>query len=374
MKAFFCCCLLVSCLISSLTAQSITFPIDFDTLKIEKYDHHKPSPSSVLLRMPYGSYKILHPAAAKVLEGKTILAINLIYTDYPEDDDFSLLNQQRLAALFLVAPELFQSPYIQWQLVAQTAATSSDAYHFYHGFEIIYRPAYTPRDEKKYLTDIINGYTPLSDSTLLKIMQRNDWKNMTVVGDFTGSMSPYIAQLLLWYNLTVERNKQEVNGFVFFNDGDATPNSEKQVGKTGGIYHTKEKKLDSVLTTAVTTIQHGGGGDAPENDVEALLFAQAEYGNSEHFILVADNLADMRDIELADSLKMPVRVILCGATQAVNTQYIDLAYRTKGSIHTIEEDISDLLQDIKEGEVLEINGQKFRLVNGKFERVRVKRT
>lgn len=74
----------------------------------------------------------------------------------------------------------------------------------------------------------------------------------------------------------------------------------------------------------------------------------------------------MRDFELIKNLKKPVKVILCGMPKKINTEYIDLAYQTKGSIHTIEEDIKDILLEIKEGEIIEINHQKFKLKDGEF--------
>lgn len=196
---------------------------------------------------------------------------------------------------------------------------------------------------------------------------------MTIVGDFTGSMSPYIGQLLLWYNLTFNKSKEEIDAFVFFNDGNQLSTEDKKIGATGGIYFTEEKSIDSVLETAVTTIKNGYGGGGPENDIEALLFAQKKFKESKNFVLVADNLSNMRDIELLKKLKHPVRVIICGASMVVNTQYIDLAYQTKGSIHTIEEDIVGLLHELKEGEIIEISGRKFKLEDGRFTLLNVKR-
>jgi len=264
--------LLCCCFATNIHAQSISFPIDFDTIYVPKYNYKKPVDNSVQLRMPYASHNIINSSLAKKLRGKTVLEIKLIFTDYPKGDDFTTLNKQRLAALFLVAPELFDNPFIQWKLVYQTEATKSDAYHYYHGFEIVYRPdasEATAKFEMDYLINVIRGYTPISDSSLLKIMKRNNWKDMTIVGDFTGSMSPYIGQLLLWYNLTINKSKDEVDAFLFFNDGNYLSTAEKKIGKTGGIYYTEEKSIDSVLETAVTTIKNGFGGDGPENDMSA---------------------------------------------------------------------------------------------------------
>ena len=100
-------------------------------------------------------------------------------------------------------------------------------------------------------------------------MNRNKWQDVAIVNDFTGSMSPYIAEVLVWHALNLETKISRISGYTFFNDGNATPDYKKVVGKTGGIYNTSSQNLDSVLNTAVRTIENGGGGDVEENNVEA---------------------------------------------------------------------------------------------------------
>src|SRR5690606_25496232 len=84
-------------------------------------------------------------------------------------------------------------------------------------------------------TGVIPAPRPLEDSTVVNIMNRHpSWKEMMVVTDVTGSMSPYLIQLVLWHNLN--RNAHKVKRYVFFNDGDQLPDRKKKVGMTGGIY------------------------------------------------------------------------------------------------------------------------------------------
>lgn len=298
MKTLLFFCLVFTLITTTITGQSIKFTMEFDTVSMPKYDYKKmASSNNVQLRMPYASHKFLKPSEVKKLSGATVYEIKLILTDYPKGDDFTTLTQQRLAALFLLDPTLFNNPLTKWTLVYQTACTKEDVYHYFHGFEVVYRPLFTGVDidyQKTFLRNMMLGETALTDSTILKVMERNDWKNMAIVGDFTGSMTPYIGQLLLWYNLVVGREKSDVNGFVFFNDGNMTPDFEKKIGKTGGIYSTAKANIDSVLQTAVTTIGNGYGGDAPENDIEALLMTQNKlFKESEHYILIADNYSKM---------------------------------------------------------------------------------
>ncbi len=353
----------------SLQAQvSIDFKISTDTLEVGKYKPEKLIDGKrIFLQASYGGYKIYNPKTIKKIKGKYVEKVQLIYTDYPKDADMSLLNKKRLISLYLLMPELFDAKDIKWEFVKQTDATSSTVFNYFHGFAIEYRnkPMWEyAADKKEYFEDVIAGKKELTDSTILKVFERNsDWDNMLIVSDFTGSMSPYIAELLLWLHLNVDKKKDQ--RFVFFNDGDNTPNDKKVIGKTGGFYYTKYNNLDSVLITAVRTIDAGSGGDAPENDVEALLFGMKKFPKHKTVILIADNGAKMRDFELISKLKRPVKVIVCGGDGSVNLQYMNLAYSTGGSIHTIEEDILNLI-DLKEGETIEVGDTKFMIKNGEF--------
>jgi hypothetical protein len=64
------------------------------------------------------------------------------------------------------------------------------------------------------------AYSSTIDSTVIKILDRKkeQWKNMLVLGDLTGSMAPYSAQLFAWYKMNMLT--RPVKHFVFFNDGD----------------------------------------------------------------------------------------------------------------------------------------------------------
>ena len=67
----------------------------------------------------------------------------------------------------------------------------------------------------------------------------------------------------------------------------------------------------------------------------------------------------------------PVRVILCGTQFGINKQYLDLARATNGPVHTMEEDIENLMR-LKEGEKITMQKQTFIIKNGRF--VKTKKT
>ncbi len=216
----------------------------------------------------------------------------------------------------------------------------------------------------------LRGYNPKdckglkSDSLVMKVMDRNkDWKKMLVVEDVTGSMMPYIADLLLWNAL--KGNLQNTSHFVFFNDGDSKDTDDKVIGSTGGLYHAKPKNIDVLEETMISAIAAGDGDDTPENDIEAVLAGIKACPECEEVILISDNNATPRDLELVTQITKPVHVILCGVRYAPNPAHLYIAWKTKGSLHTIKEDITKLAA-MEEGETITIMGRTYKILDGKF--------
>jgi hypothetical protein len=112
----------------------------------------------------------------------------------------------------------------------------------------------------------------------------------------------------------------------------------------------------------------GSGGDIPENNIEALLKTSELCPDCSNVIMIADNWANIKDIELMSKLSVPVKVIVCGAVFGVNVQYLELARATGGSVHTMEEDLTNLIK-MNEGETIKIGAYSFIIKNGKFERL-----
>ena len=116
-------------------------------------------------------------------------------------------------------------------------------------------------------------------------------------------------------------------------------------------------------------MKNGGGGDAPENDLEAILEGMNKFKVYDEIILIADNYANIKDIKLLSKIKKPIRIILCGVDgEGVNVDYLNLAYATKGSIHTIEDDITNVTETL-EGKTIEIDGATYKLIKGKFVKI-----
>jgi hypothetical protein len=196
---------------------------------------------------------------------------------------------------------------------------------------------------------------------------KGSWQNKIIVTDITGSMSPYYQQVLIWHALNLIKGGQ--TKYIFFNDGDNRPDGP--IGASGGLHHCQGqiKDLNTIITTMQKGIRAGGGGQAPENDIEALLGAIAQRKNGEELILIADGLCKVRDIRLLGKLKIPVRIIICGGgyskKRAINPQYLRIARKTKGSVHTMEEDITNL-GDLVNGGTVELNGKTYEFQDGEF--------
>lgn len=216
----------------------------------------------------------------------------------------------------------------------------------------------------------LRGYNPQdckglkTDSLVMKVLERNkNWKKMLVVEDVTGSMMPFIADLLLWNAL--KSNLQNTNHFVFFNDGDGKSTEEKVIGSTGGLYHAKPKNVEVLEETMISAIAGGDGDDTPENDIEAVLAGIKSCPECEEVVLISDNDATPRDLELVAQITKPVHVILCGVRYAPNPAHLYIAWKTKGSLHTIREDITKLAE-MEEGQSISVMGKTFKIMNGKF--------
>ena len=192
---------------------------------------------------------------------------------------------------------------------------------------------------------------------------RDLWKNQIIVTDVTCSMDYYLDQVLLWHAMKLMIDQD--NEYIFFNDGDGKQLNEKIMGKTGGLHHTDHIEFDSILTTAFYAKSFGCSGDGPENDFEAILAAQDLNRSGKEIILIADNLSAVRDYEMLKLINVPVRIIVCGVTDHVNEQYLDLAYHTKGSVHSLEDDLF-LMTPLAEGKSIKFYGKEYVFSRGKF--------
>jgi hypothetical protein len=203
------------------------------------------------------------------------------------------------------------------------------------------------RQSMNMIRGIINGDYPLpsQDSVVLKVFARRpEWRGLMVVTDWTGSMYQYGAQVLKWHKENIE--KGTIKYLVLFNDGDdfeknySSFGQTKKMGETGGVYFCEPTDLEEVIKMMEMVMLKGDGGEIPENDIEAILKGIERYkGNYSSIVLIADNASEVRDINLLYKVKQPVHVIICGDASNVHPDYVAIAWKTGGSIMTINYEV-----------------------------------
>ena len=366
------------------------------------------------LEMGYAKWNFLKAEKANEIRLEDVVAIDLVYTKYPKslkewEIQHDVLLEKRLHALAKIDSRLLDDTSILWRYVLQTDCESrGQAKELFHGFVVWMVPQETEKPlaaessikelslpphssknppsmsrqgrihllkENPTMRSVLDWATQervLKDSIVFSVLDRNpQWNNMLLVMDWTGSMYKYGASVLLWNRLNYERNA--VKHYVLFNDGGSMSDNKKIIGRTGGILSMNPDSFEQVLFTMQEMEEAGTGGDVIENDIEAILYGLDSLSTINELILIADNNSNMRDMALLDKLEgyqQPVRVILCGigdpsSLPYPNPQYLQLAYRTGGSLHTLEEDILSL-KKLLEGEEIQIGWQTYRLEKGEF--------
>lgn len=198
-----------------------------------------------------------------------------------------------------------------------------------------------------------------TDSTVFNVLDRNNqWQNAAIVMDWTGSVYGFGAEAMLWH--AMHEDSSGIEYCTLFNDGNRTKNRKKIIGYTGGVYFQDAKPVSRVVKQFKRVQNKGKGGDSPENDVEALITSIQEFPKAESFILIADNYSCMRDFVLTRHVKKPIHIILVGKNEYINPQYLNLAWRTGGSIHTKDMDLTNINELVRTNSLV-INGIKYTL-------------
>ena len=218
-----------------------------------------------------------------------------------------------------------------------------------------------------------SDYEVADQKLLREVTERNkELDSVLLVVDLTASMGPYIAQVLEMMSSMVEKNDKRVLSIVLFNDGDGRPDRGKKIGRTGGIIILQGDITLEVLGDAVLrSMKRGSGGDVMENNIEAILQGLEACKGCNKVMMVADNFATPRDRSLLEKVDRPVNWVLCGAYAGINTNYLDIVRENRGVLHTGRSDVSTLHQ-LKEGEVIVIDGYSYQLKDGSFRMVAVR--
>jgi hypothetical protein len=332
----------------------------------------------IVLNMNYGDNFLISEVDKQLLKKADVQMIDLVFSDFPKGEDLKQLNLSRIKVIENLRKSLVTDVNVRWRIIRQVdCKNEGEAKTLFHGIVIHYKREQTEEDrlrelnslssilpEESTIKDIRKVRKSLPDSTIFKVLERKkEWKNIAIVADLTGSMSPYASQLVLWFKLKM--NDKRIQDMVFFNDGDLTPDALKVLGSTGGIYYGKATNYAQIRELAIETMTNGGGGDGPENNIEALLYAIKKAPDATEFVMVADNTANVKDIALLSKVDKPVHIILCGNFYGINPQYLTIALKTGGSVHTMEKDLENLILK-NEGEKFEFSGEYFQIIKGEI--------
>ena len=111
-------------------------------------------------------------------------------------------------------------------------------------------------------------------------------------------------------------------------------------------------------------MEKGSGGERPENDVEAILFAEQTDTMCDVILLVADNYSEVRDLELVRKIKKRVNVLMCVGFGAVRADYLLLAKETGGYLIFNGERIE--LSALQNRDVLSVGNYQYDYLGGVF--------
>jgi len=205
--------------------------------------------------------------------------------------------------------------------------------------------------------------------TSYQALDRNieKWKNIVIVCDMTTNMFPYTTQVFDWI---IENNENTtIKGIVFFTDCDSLGKQAKgrMPAKMFMVKTKDELVLWDTMFAAINNTENNK--DRPENNIEALMFAQKNFPEADEIVMIADNSSSVKDMKQLSKVKKKTHIILCGETYEKNlafqSDYIQIAKKTKGSIHTLEDDIENVSK-IKDMSVVRVGNIYFRFQKGKF--------
>ncbi len=107
-----------------------------------------------------------------------------------------------------------------------------------------------------------------------------------------------------------------------------------------GIYQVTKNDVEGFCNTIDKIVNFSCSGNRLENVVEALIIGAEDKSPEDELLFIADNYSDVSDLDKLSELNTPVRVLLTASSHGINEQYLEIAYKTGGSVHTKDVDIS----------------------------------
>ena len=247
-----------------------------------------------------------------------------------------------------------------------------------HNFYLQHR--YAKRDFEKIKTNVVKialgdqkavsdneNYYSQNNQEIKAMLYRNkdQWKQKRIVANIDCSMYQYIDELMVW-NYSDEA-EQENNTYWLFNGFQYNSKPSDMGNDRRGIFYVPNNDVEGFCNTVDKIVNFSCGGNRLENVVEALIIGAKDKSEEEELLFIADNFSDVSDLHKLDDLSVPVRVLLTDSDYGINEHYLEIAYRTGGSVHTLFEDIpSEKLKALKDGQQLQVGKYSYQFFKGKF--------
>ncbi len=197
---------------------------------------------------------------------------------------------------------------------------------------------------------------------------KDQWKAKRIVANIDCSMYQYIDELMVWNYTGTEEQKN--NTYWLFNGFQNNSKLSDSGHDRRGIFYVANNDIEGFCKTVDKIVNFSCGGNRLENVVEALILGAKDKSPDEELLFIADNYSDVSDLDKLEGLTVPVRVLLTASEYGVNEQYLEIAYRTGGSIHTTNQDFSsDRLKSLKDGEKFQVGKYAYQFFKGKFLKV-----
>jgi hypothetical protein len=147
-----------------LNAQTIVAFVDSilnnRTIKISTYKQQFNSFESKVFAMEFCKSNFIDTSGLYMLQNAEILAVNLVFTDYPSSLDLKPLNRSRFIQLNKFLPKAMFNKNTRWQVIRQMDGyDKNSAQNMLHGFVINYRLPITEKEWKREM-DYIRAVTP----------------------------------------------------------------------------------------------------------------------------------------------------------------------------------------------------------------------
>ncbi|MDP4266078.1 MAG: hypothetical protein Q8880_01420 [Bacteroidota bacterium] len=202
------------------------------------------------------------------------------------------------------------------------------------------------------------------DSVALRVFVNHpEWKKSHVVINLSPDMYGNSGMVILWNSVFPEN--EVVENISFYNM------EKKQKGYSkGGVQDIiNVPGSDSMTISRILKkyCKNNQEVNTTQNTVEVLLRTMSKAKDCNDIVLITDD-SYISDMHMVDNVSKPVHVIMCRTKNSskVNPQLLDLAYRTKGSLHVGDYDLTGL-EKIDYKQKVEIGDELFELsLDGNF--------